>query len=483
MSAKPRTKSKPIVTTNDSEEHRRLQRLIAACFGSESQHIERFRKIPVDVFEGEERPLVQAIHGVIDQGKAVDDVSIGEEVGPLGLMGQCMAYSEMWARELQFGKSYTRESRRDDFRFAGEETQRLGIEKANLLYSELKDPTTLQRAINDAIQAGRDIYRRDRGKTEYTDQELADLELPETRWLVENLLPPGLVMLAGPPKAGKSYLGQHVARVVAEGGRLFGEFQVPEPAECLYVSLEGGARRLKRRQDEARQRDPAWNPAKIIWSTAWPRFDQGGIDELDRWLEAHPETRLIVFDTWVQVKPNHNSRRNSPDGGYAEAYADIEPLRDILEQRDGLTIMLVIHTGKAEKDDPLAEMIGSQGIGAAADAGWIYKRTRGGQTGTLTVIGNDVEEQFLAIESEGGGSFAYVGEGYRASIQPGSLRERIVELFDNGLNLELTTSEVARELDEEHKTNQVRNQLNNLVDSGQLTKDPLSRKYHLRLVK
>ena len=65
-------------------------------------------------------------------------------------------------------------------------------------------------------------YLRDICPTVMTAKELMSLPIPEVEWLIPNLLPAGLALLAGPPKVGKSYLLLKFAKeVIKIGGKAF----------------------------------------------------------------------------------------------------------------------------------------------------------------------------------------------------------------------------------------------------------------------
>ena len=56
-------------------------------------------------------------------------------------------------------------------------------------------------------------------------------DIPPTRWLVADLIAPGLTLLAAPPKAGKSYLALQMALCVAAGKPFLD--RETTPARCL----------------------------------------------------------------------------------------------------------------------------------------------------------------------------------------------------------------------------------------------------------
>src|SRR5438045_1790734 len=64
-------------------------------------------------------------------------------------------------------------------------------------------------------------------------------ELPPM--LVEDLLPDrSLFLLAGKPKAGKSFLALDIADAVCQGRAVFGNYRVNLPGPVVYVGMEDG---------------------------------------------------------------------------------------------------------------------------------------------------------------------------------------------------------------------------------------------------
>src|SRR5262245_55147261 len=77
-------------------------------------------------------------------------------------------------------------------------------------------------------------------------EQLLELDIPPYKWVVSDLVPEGLIVLAGRPKMGKSFLVLDIAYAVSTGGKALGVFQV-SPGQVLYLALEDGLRRLQQR--------------------------------------------------------------------------------------------------------------------------------------------------------------------------------------------------------------------------------------------
>ena len=57
-------------------------------------------------------------------------------------------------------------------------------------------------------------------------------------------------------------------------------------------------------------------PERLELHTGWRRFDQGGLDDIKEWCEAHPERRLIWIDTLAKVRPIAGKNEQAYTGDY-----------------------------------------------------------------------------------------------------------------------------------------------------------------------
>ena len=57
-------------------------------------------------------------------------------------------------------------------------------------------------------------------------------------------------------------------------------------------------------------------PERLELHTEWRRFDQGGLDDIKEWCEAHPERRLIWIDTLAKVRPIAGKNEQAYTGDY-----------------------------------------------------------------------------------------------------------------------------------------------------------------------
>ena len=242
--------------------------------------------------------------------------------------------------------------------------------------------------------------------------DLLALDLPEPRWAVDGLLTEGLALLAGRPKLGKSWLALSIAIAVSHGGRALGHIPV-EPGDVLHLALEDGPRRLQSRIRQVLNGVAA--PARLHLATPWPRFDQGGVEELDVWLARHPDARLVVVETFAKARPSRQQRGDA----YAEDYAAAGAVKE-LGDRHHSTIVAVMHARKppaTAEPDFLDAVLGTSGLTGAADTVLLLRRERGKAEAVLAVTGRDVEERELALTRDPNIGWVLLGDAaqYRLS--------------------------------------------------------------------
>src|SRR5215203_1185646 len=227
-------------------------------------------------------------------------------------------------------------------------------------------------------------WRKSTPPTTMSATELMRLELPPVKWAVPGVLPEGVTILAGKPKMGKSWLGLGLSVSVSAGGRALGKIPT-ERGVALYLGLEDNKRRLQRRLKKILNGRSAPDGLEVYWE--WPQLDHGGVEALDSWLQAHPETRLVVLDTLKKIRPLDGQSRSV----YDLDYEALEPLVG-LAAAHGVAILVVHHLRKLEAGDPLDMISGSTGLTGGVDGAQVLKRDRGKQDATLMVDGRDIEE-------------------------------------------------------------------------------------------
>lgn len=231
--------------------------------------------------------------------------------------------------------------------------------------------------------------------TGWTADVLAATVLPEQRWAVPGLLPAGLVVLAGAPKVGKSWLLLDLCLRVAMGSPVLGTCEV-EAGPTLYLALEDTPRRLQSRMGML-LRDDEKAPATAHLHTSWPRMGDGGADLLRGHMEAHPDTRVVAVDVLSRIRDLAKS-----DGGMYDA--DYEAMHAFKKIADDFDVLVLVnhHDRKAKAEDWMTTVSGTRGVTGAADAILLLTKPRGTADGLLSITGRDVEEAQHALKFSGG---------------------------------------------------------------------------------
>lgn len=233
--------------------------------------------------------------------------------------------------------------------------------------------------------------------------DLMEMELPDSRFLIEKLMGKGLYILAGAPKVGKSWMVMLIAHCVSKGIPLWG---LPTAQhDVLYMSLEDTLPRIQNRLDLV-----TGGETGNIWIATEAELVGNGLEEqLTNQLTANPSIGLVILDTLQRVRPGRNEQYS-----YSADYEDMGVLKRLADQF-GITILLVHHTRKQGASDAFDRISGTTGILGCADGAMVFQKdTRMENQGVLDVTGRDVADlrirlsqnrengvwEFLSIEGQ-----------------------------------------------------------------------------------
>ncbi len=222
--------------------------------------------------------------------------------------------------------------------------------------------------------------------------ELMKVEFAPLRLVVAGVLPEGLTVLAGGIKEGKSWLAYQVA--IAAGGYpcLGGRQTARSPVLGLF--LEDNRRRLQSRAKRLLEAYEWAPPEGVTLRCRSHTSAAGGLEDIDDWLAAN-KGGLVVIDTLQRFR----SPKRGQDGAYADDYAAMGALHEVVHGRGGSALVLH-HTRKMWSDDPFERISGTQGVAGAADTMLILDRN--GAEGNLWVRGRDLAEVTFGLAYDGG---------------------------------------------------------------------------------
>jgi len=219
--------------------------------------------------------------------------------------------------------------------------------------------------------------------------DLMKQEFEPLRFSVDKILPHGLFILAGSGKIGKSWLALDMCAAVSSGGKLW-EFNA-EQGEVLYLALEDNHPRLQGRlmKTEAEETDIT----RLHLATASFGISNGLIEQTHSFLEAYPDTKMIIVDTLERIRDGEQDRSM-----YSNDYRDMTALRDITNKHK-LTLLLIHHTRKMYDPDPLNTLSGSTGLIGSVDGVFVLEKDkRTSHKAKLTIANRDTEGYCFKLE-------------------------------------------------------------------------------------
>lgn len=129
-------------------------------------------------------------------------------------------------------------------------------------------------------------------------ETLMDMELAAPKFCVQGLLPQGLCILGGAPKIGKSWLMLDLCVRIAKGEPMW-EMETSK-GTTLYLCLEDTYFRIQQRlnciTDEVSDH--------AFFANASFSLAEGLMTQITDFVREHPDTTLVVIDTFQMVRSN-----------------------------------------------------------------------------------------------------------------------------------------------------------------------------------
>lgn len=229
---------------------------------------------------------------------------------------------------------------------------------------------------------------------------------PDPTWIVPGFIPAGMTLLAGRPKAGKSWIALQVSREVSSGGELFGE-QI-EQGRVLYLALEDNNQRLKKRMQIQQWGEKSRKNTEFITFRTFVDkigFLHLGIKEGDSKVGKHAERlykevedgkyRLVVIDTFSNA---FLGLKNIDDNQIMTLV--MKPLQEISLSRNIGTIVLDHHNKMSEQAPNLTnDILGSTAKVSISDTViGVYRK--GKDERRLLATGKDIEDFDVMIKKD-----------------------------------------------------------------------------------
>jgi hypothetical protein len=298
---------------------------------------------------------------------------------------------------------------------------------------------------------------------------LDDQSFPEQRFVVPGVIPEGASLLAGSPKAGKSWLALTAAIAVASGSPMLGRIPVHQ-RPVLYLALEDGWSRLQRRSRRIiGDPDEPIPPALDFVIKVEPGRT---VDLIAAWLAKHSDG-LVLLDTLGKVleptKPGESA--------YERDYRISGGLKALVDAHTDSAITVLHHTRKATSSDFVDLVSGTNGVAGAFDTVLVLQSPRLQEIGTLMLTGRDVDENEYALRKADGGGWILDGESLTEASQVARERRQEEDLGDrmrtvidfvNSRSEPVSAAEVALAIQLEPHT--VRTYLGRAADAGHISR-------------
>ncbi len=216
--------------------------------------------------------------------------------------------------------------------------------------------------------------------------QLLDMDINPPEFIVSEIMPIGLHILAGSPKIGKSWLVLWLCDQIAKGEKVW-EYDT-QKSGVLYLALEDTYNRLHHRLTSITEESSDYiNLAIESYS-----LEQGLLSQLKEYMYDNNNIKLIVIDTFQQIR-NADDRAN-----YANDYYELTALKKLADEHH-IAILLVHHLRKMTDSDPVNMISGSTGVSGAVDNIYILaKEKRINNKAVLTITGRDIPDKAFNLE-------------------------------------------------------------------------------------
>ncbi len=254
--------------------------------------------------------------------------------------------------------------------------------------------------------------------------ELMKKEFPETKWIVEQLIPvEGIVAVSGVPSAYKTWLILDLAIKVAKGEVLFDKFMTTK-CGVLFVDEETGERWVQQRILKLSSEFDL--PIYLASKTGF-KLNEKTVTTLVEFIKEH-EIGIVIFDSLLRV---HTA---SDENNAVEMEKVFSLFRKIT--KTGTTVIFTHHHRKQmgwAKSNPSQDMRGSSDILAAVDCHLAVERkeesviitqTKSRQSEELKPFKLDV------IQEDNEFHFEFAGEVDEEKTKKADFREAIKNLLE-----------------------------------------------------
>ena len=256
-----------------------------------------------------------------------------------------------------------------------------------------------------------------------TAVDLEALELKPIDWVVEGLISPGLNIITGKSKIGKSFAVLDLGYQVEVGGSWLSRQCIK--GSVLFYSLEDYKQRIKNRW-----KTMGIQPKESMYQfrdrrPKIPLLTMGLEEEIEDWIQNTPDAKLVIIDVYQKVKKSIGGKLNA----YENDNFNLQDLQT-LAAKYNMAIVLIHHTKKGSESDVFDEINGSAGIQSNMDSMIVLaSKRKNGSNVVLHCIPKDGEPQEFEIAMNSNCIWEY--QGAVGSSKQTALNQAIIKLLES----------------------------------------------------
>lgn len=214
-------------------------------------------------------------------------------------------------------------------------------------------------------------------KKEHTYNSLYTCDPAGLDFIIDDLLAPGVYILAGSPKVGKTWMALDIAVSVTEGSSFLGRKSTK--GSVLYLSYDDSEGRISRRlkrMDRGDNKD-------IIFDFESKTVDSGLQDYIISKKDCMQDLKLVIIDVLHMIRDDKGS-------SYSKDYEVVSKLKSLAEDLH-ICILLITHlTKESNENDPFKSICGSVGMTGCADGYMVITPIKDSEICKLDACGNDI---------------------------------------------------------------------------------------------
>jgi RecA-family ATPase len=291
-------------------------------------------------------------------------------------------------------------------------------------------------------------------------EELQKKEIEPLKWIVKDLLPEGLTILAGRPKNGKSLLALNMALAIASSNSFMNKLETSK-GKVLYLPFEDGERRFQKRLNEICK---GYNLEKapinllVPEELFFPELNEQSIGLLQNLIEKE-NLQTVIIDTLGSAIPGGDLSQNY---NYHFDYQMMKKYQKLANSKR-MSIIMIHHTRKMKAENVFDEISGTTGITGASDVNMVLQKNV--SESLLYIQGRDLEDKTIKMNlSKENFTYSFDGEGEISRISPE--RKMILTILQEHPNSEMKVEEVIEKIGKSSEA--VRQLISSMRKDGQL---------------